>query len=157
MKKDGGWMVGATIKPGFYGEVEGKKDFFKMRYAQHGKALINVGKVDGNPFMTQLGHVLEIIPLNNPNLIKLGDTIEVRVLLEGKPAPDIEIEAASLFGISDTTIQTATDTKGEAAVTTAGHHGPWIIKAIFRTPAPDDLKAKCQELFYSATLTFAVQ
>jgi uncharacterized GH25 family protein len=156
MKENGGWMVGATIKPGFYGKVKGKKDFYKMRYEQYGKALINVGEVDGNPFTAQVGHKLEIIPLNNPNLLELGDTIQVRVLFEEEPAPDSEIEATSLFGFSDNAIKTTTNVEGEAAVETFDHHGPWIIKAVVRTPPPDDMIDKCQEFYYTATLTFAV-
>jgi len=157
MKKDGGWIAGATIKPGFYGEVEGKKDFYKLRYAQYGKALINVGKVSGNPFSEPVGHKLEIIPLMNPNELKLGDRFPIRVLFEGKPAPNTKIHGCSLFSFTDKSFTTFTNSKGEAKINILDYHGPWIVKAGMKMPPPKELKDKCQELNYTSTLTFAVQ
>lgn len=156
MKKDGGWIVGATIKPGFYGEVKGKADFYKMRYAQYGKALINVGEVPGNPFSTPVGHVLEIIPLTNPNALEIGNEFSVRVLFEGKPAPNVEIQATSLYSFTKKNITTSTNDKGEAGIDISDHRGPWIVKAVVSIPPPPEMKDKCQKLLYIATLTFAV-
>jgi hypothetical protein len=37
------------------------------------------------------------------------------------------------------------------------HHGPWLIKADIKIPAPAELKEKCRQLHYTATLTFEVE
>ena len=97
MKKEGGRIVAATIKPDFYGEVKGKKDFYKLRYAQYAKALINVGKVSSDAFLKTIGHKFEIIPLMNPNELQSEDYFKFKVLFDGKPAKRVEINSCSLF------------------------------------------------------------
>jgi uncharacterized GH25 family protein len=145
-KKEGGMIVAATITPGFYGEIKGEKDFYKLRYAQYGKALINIGKVSGNPFSKPVGHRFEIIPLKNPNELKLGEWFEFEVLFDGKPAKHVKIRASSL----------STDNNGKAKVRILDYYGPWIIKATMQLPPTKEFKDKCKELSYTATITFAV-
>jgi uncharacterized GH25 family protein len=50
---------------------------------------------------------------------------------------------------------TTTNGKGEAKIRIL-HYGPWLVKVNHKVPAPDDLKDKCNELSYTATLTFEV-
>ena len=85
MKQEGGRIIAASINPGFHGDVKGKDDFYEMRYEMYAKTLINVGKVEGNPFSRSLGQRFEIIPLKNPANLKPGDWLEFKVLLDGKP------------------------------------------------------------------------
>jgi uncharacterized GH25 family protein len=156
MKKEGGYIVAATIKPGFHGEVKGKKDFYKMRYAQYAKALINTGEVSGNPFSKPVGHKLEIIPLMNPCTLKLGDWFEFKVLYDGKPAKRVKVYARSLFSFTAESFDVSTDKDGKARIRVLHYYGPWMIKAALKLPPAGDLKDKCQELSYTATITFAV-
>ncbi|MCK4422670.1 MAG: DUF4198 domain-containing protein [Candidatus Omnitrophica bacterium] len=157
MKKEGGWIAAATIKPGFYGKVESKPEakgeFWKMRYAQCAKALINAGEVSGNPFLKPVGHEIEIIPLKNPNQLKLGDWFPFKVLFDGKPAKRAEIHAASLFSSTDESFTAHTNNNGEAKIRLL-HYGPWIVKAKLQLPPTEEFKDKCKELRYTATLTF---
>lgn len=157
MKKEGGRIVAATIKPGFYGEVKGKKDFYKLRYAQYAKALINVGEVSGDAFSKPVGHKFEIIPLMNPNELQLGDWFKFKVVFDGKPAKRVEINACSLFSFTGESCRVYTDNKGEAKIRILHYYGPWIIKAKLTQPPGKELKNKCKELSYTSTLTFAVQ
>ena len=157
MKKEGARIVAATIKPGFYGEVKGKKDFYKLRYAQYAKALINVGKVSDNAFSRPVGHKFEIIPLMNPNELQLGDWFKFKIMFDGKPAKRVEINACSLFSFTGESLQAYTNNKGEAKIRILHYYGPWIIKAKLTQPPGKDLKNKCKELSYTSTLTFAVQ
>ena len=156
MKKQGGRIVAATIKPDFYGEIEGKKDFYKLRYAQYAKALISVGKVPDDAFSRPVGHKFEIIPLTNPNELQLGDWFKFKILLDGKPAKRVESNACSLFSATGESFQAYTDNKGEAKVRILNHYGPWIIKAKLTQPPDEKFKDKCKELSYTATLTFGV-
>lgn len=156
MKKEGARIVAATIKPGFYGEVKGKKDFYKLRYAQYAKALISVGKVSDDAFLRPVGHKFEIIPLTNPDKLQLGDWFKFKVLFDGKPAGRVEINACSLFSSTGESFQVRTNNKGEAEVRILHHYGPWIIKAKLSQPPTEELKNKCKEFSYTSTLTFAV-
>lgn len=155
-KKEGGMIVAATITPGFYGEIKKKKDFYKLRYAQYAKALINVGKVSGNPFSKPVGHRLEIIPLKNPNELKLEEWFEFKVLFDGKPAKRVKIRACSLFSFAGKSFTTSTDNNGKAKIRILDYCGPWIVKATMQLPPTKEFKDKCKELSYTATLTFAV-
>ncbi|MBW1963348.1 MAG: DUF4198 domain-containing protein [Deltaproteobacteria bacterium] len=156
ISEEGGRMVAASIKPGFYGKLEGKKEFYKFRYAQYAKALINVGKVSGNPFSVPVGHKLEIIPLKNPNELNLGDWFEFKVLFDGKPAKRVKIHVCSLFSCTGETFTVSTNNEGKARIRLLHHYGPWIIKAQTNLPSPAELKDKCKELHYTATLTFEI-
>ena len=48
------------------------------------KALVNV-KSDDNGFATVVGDALEIIPMTNPAIAKVGDEITVKVVYKGQP------------------------------------------------------------------------
>jgi len=136
--------------------VKGKKDFYKMRYAQYAKALINTGEVFGNPFSKPVGHKLEIIPLVNPGRLKLGDWFEFKVLYDGEPAKRVKVQARSLFSFTGESFDVSTDNNGKARVRVLHYYGPWMVKAAMKLPPSKEFKDKCQELSYTATITFAV-
>ncbi|WP_319407673.1 DUF4198 domain-containing protein [uncultured Desulfosarcina sp.] len=156
MKNEGARIVAAALTPGFYGEVNGKKDFFKLYYEQYAKAVISVGKVSDDAFSKPVGHKFEIIPLTNPDELQLGDWFKFKVLLDGKPAERADITACSLFSFTNESFEGRTDNKGEAKIRVIRHYGPWIITAKMTQPPTEELKKKCKELSYTATLTFAV-
>ncbi|MGP8321931.1 MAG: DUF4198 domain-containing protein, partial [Methanosarcinaceae archaeon] len=109
-------------------------------------------------FCKPVGHALEIIPLANPAEIKVGEYLPVQVLFKGKPARFCRVYGtyAGFSTGDDFAFATGTDGKGKAKIRIL-HHGPWLIKARLKLPAPDELKDKCNELSYSATLTFEVK
>ena len=57
----------------------------RERYSRYLKSLVQVGDRRDDTYKRELGFRLEIIPINNPYLLKLGDSLVVRVLFEGKP------------------------------------------------------------------------
>ncbi|WP_319523969.1 DUF4198 domain-containing protein [uncultured Desulfosarcina sp.] len=156
MKSEGARIVAAALNPGFYGEVEGKKDFFKLHYEQYAKAVISVGKVPDDAFSKPVGHKFEIVPLTNPDDLQLGDWFKFKVLLDGKPAERADITACSLFSFTNESFVGHTDNKGEAKIRVLQHYGPWIVMAQMKQSPAGELKKKCQELSYTATITFAV-
>ena len=156
MKNEGARIVAAALKPGFYGEVKGKKDFYKLHYEQYAKAVFSVGTVSDDAFSKPVGHKFEIIPLTNPDVLQLGDWFKLKVLLDGNPAEGVEITACSLYSFTNESFQVRTDNKGEAKARILQHYGPWIITAKLTHPPTEELKKKCKEFSYTATLTFAV-
>jgi len=140
------------------GPKTGLKEVILSVYSeQYAKSLISVGEKEDDSFSKPIGHKLEIIPLKNPYFLKVGDFLPVKVLFEGKPARFVSVYA-TYMGFStgdDFAYATSTDSEGIAKLRII-HWGPWLIKANVRIPAPDDLKDKCNEVSYTATLTFEV-
>jgi len=172
-KQPGLYIVSAVKKPGFYtmyvenGEVHhkiGPKTGLKQvilshYYEQYAKCLINVGETENKSFSKQVGHKLEIIPLENPYKFHGcgGHFLPVKVLFEGKPAKFCEVYA-TYNGFStgdDFAYATSTDSEGIAKIRLT-HWGFWLIKTNIKLPPPENLEGKCNELSYTATLTFEV-
>jgi hypothetical protein len=55
MQKEGERIVTASVKPGFHGDVAGKKDFYELRYEMYAKALISVGDDKSNLYLKPVG------------------------------------------------------------------------------------------------------
>ena len=169
----GGYILCAVKKPGYYTMYEkGRKVHHKLGpkeglegvilslyFEQYAKALINVGKVKGNPFEKPVGHRLEIVPLANPYSLKGdgGHLLPVKVLFDGKPAKYVRVYA-TYMGFStrdDFAFATFTDGEGVARIRLL-HWGPWLIKAVKKSTASGDMREKCDEISLIATLTFEV-
>jgi len=172
-KQPGLYIVAASKKPGFYtmyvkkGRVHheiGPKTglegvILSLYYEQYAKSLINVGEAEDDSFSKPVGHKLEIIPLENP--YKLygcgGHFLPLKVLFDGKPAKYCKVYATYMGFSTGDDFAYATSTNGEGiAKIRLTHWGPHLIKASMELPATDELKDKCNELSYTATLTFEV-
>ncbi len=170
-EEPGAYIVVTVLKPGFYtmyiekGEMHHKmgpkkgvkgRVILSLYYEQYAKALINVGKELDN-FDKPVGHKIEIIPLENPNEIKEGDFLPIQVLFDNKPAMYCQV-LATYSGFStdeEFAYTTSTDGEGIARIRLL-HYGPWLVKASMKLPAPREMEDKCNELHYTATLTFEV-
>jgi uncharacterized GH25 family protein len=62
----------------------------KERYSKYVKALIAVGDGAGDPCRA-LGMTLEIVPLRDPLKVKVGETLPVRVLFQGKALAEANV------------------------------------------------------------------
>lgn len=157
MKTKGARIFTASVNPGFYQEIKGKKDFFELRYEMYCKALVSTGEIIGNPFKKAIGHKVEIIPLQNPNKIKPGEKLSIKVLLNNKPAPDFNIKAIPMYSGTGESEETKTDKSGKSEISINKYYGPWLITASRTDPSTGALKKKCNSFFYTATMTFAVE
>jgi len=171
LSEKGTYIVAASLKPGFYtmyvekGQIHHRSVpktglsgvIVSLHFEQYAKALINVAGSDSS-FRKPVGHTLEIIPLEDPAELKVGDYLPVQVLFKGRPARFCPVYG-TYVGFStgdDFAFAATTDGRGKAKIRIL-HHGPWLIKAKVKLPAPDELKDKCNELSYSTTLTFEVK
>ncbi len=170
---EGTYLLAAELKPGFYTMwFEGGKMNYKIGpktglsnvvvstyYEQFSKAIINVGAEDSN-FTTPLGHKMEIVPLKNPVNLKEGDYLPVRVLYEGKPVGSFPTIFATYLGFSTETeayaYTTAANEEG-IAKTKILKAGIWMIKVNYKTHPTEELEDKCNELSYTATLSFEIK
>lgn len=173
-EKPGPYIVSAALKPGYYtmhiekGQVKHKLGpktglngvILSLYYEQYAKALLTVGDTSDNAFAKPLGDKIEIVPLKNPYKLHGcgGHFLPVKVLFDGKPASFCKVYAtyAGFSTKDDFALATMADSKGIAHIRLT-HWGPWLIKAERRQPAGEDLKDKCNELHYTATLTFEIR
>lgn len=164
MDTPGARVFASSVNPAYYGPVEGKEDFYEIYYEQYAKALVSVlpektFPLDGpgeNPFIKPIGQKVEIVPQTNPNRLQPGDTLEVQVLLEGKPAKDYNITATSLYAPNAEPQKAVTDGNGKASLKIGQFYGPWIVVASHTFPATGEFAKKCNNFHYTATMTFAV-
>ncbi len=127
-----------------------------FRFDMAGKTLVNVGRQQQG-FDRRAQSALEIMPLKNPNTLKTGAMLAVKVIFKGAPLAGAEIkythenwpDPKKPFSTLGTT-----DSRGEIRVK-LDKPGKWLLVASHKTPyyPPEE----CDEHFYSASLTFSVR
>lgn len=96
-----------------------------------------------------VGEVYEIVPLKNPFSLKVGDSLPILVLENGKPASGVSIEVAN-----HDELQVKTDNEGKVLIPIKAK-GLQIIAASFEKTLFDDPKATT--LFIQSSLTFELK
>lgn len=172
LKTPGGHTVAAATKPGFYtmfsqdgrilhrmGSMEGLEDIvLSIYFENYTKALIDVAPSAPDTFTRPIGQNMEIVPLENPYLKRAGDKLQVQVLYQGEPVPYCQVSATFVgFSSRDAFAYSCkTDSKGVASIRLL-NQGHWMVLAVMRKPAPEELGKQCRELKNSASLSFGVQ
>jgi hypothetical protein len=126
----------------------------RERYQKHVKAVLQVGETRTEAYATVLGYPAEIIPLTNPYAAKIGDTLAVRALVDGKPiVSQMLLSGGERDGQVIAENWARSDTAGVArfALTEAGK---WYIKFIRMVPVSGD-SVNYESKW--ATLTFEVR
>jgi uncharacterized GH25 family protein len=165
LKKEGTYLAVLNRKEGFSSKTtegyksQSKKELknvIKCSYSGgYGKAIINLGKGDGSVLSKEMGHTLEIIPLNDPGDIDAGDYMRIKVLYKGEPlSTDI---SATFVGFSTEgewayTAKTDKDGKGKIKIFKPG---VWLVKIGHAEPYPD--QEACDRYSYTSVLTFEVK
>jgi hypothetical protein len=176
----GAWLAASANKPGFSTRVKnaddsitylqmpkhevpaGKKVVESNYIRTFGKTLIHVKGKDA-PDMTvtkPIGHDLELVPLKNPALAKIGDTVPVQVMFKGKPylGDPIEVTAehiAAAYVGKAGKWSAETDKQGRVNLP-IGLHGVWSLLVTVFEPAGAELKMKADQTRFRATFTFEV-
>jgi uncharacterized GH25 family protein len=172
-KQPGQYIVAASLRPGFYtmytagneirhklGPKTGLEAVIVSQYfEQYTKSLINVGEASSESFLSPVGHRMEIVPLSNPYSLRgnLGDTMDVKVLLNGKPPKFCDV-FATYNGFSNTddfAFAGKTDANGIANIRLT-HWGNWLVKATMKVPPTAEMHDQCNDMHYTATLTFEI-
>lgn len=96
-----------------------------------------------------IGAIYEVVPLKNPFTLKIGDTLPVLVLENGKPAVGVSMEIAN-----HDELQVKTDSEGKVLIPIKSK-GLQIIAASFEKTLLDDPKATT--LFIQPSLTFELK
>lgn len=160
--KSGTYLAGVSTKPRMinlsakdfnnYLEHDGVVDMLAQRkskgeadmpareeYSKHVKALIQVGGKRTDDYKKILGYPAEIVPVQNPYDLSVGDTLAVQILWKGKPLANYPIYAGGIH-IEDPKPQRSgdhahedparTDAKGIAKFWIDAP-GRWYIRCIY--------------------------
>jgi uncharacterized GH25 family protein len=172
LKKEGAYTVTAATKTGFYtmyrkdgkvrhilGSKEGLENvLLSLYFENYTKALVQAGKAAVNAYAQPVGHNIEIVPVENPFSKRAGDTLDLKVLYQGRPASFCNISATYVgFSASeDYAFSNKTNARGISTIRLLSP-GHWVVRAVVRKPAKAELRDKCIEEKYSATITFEVK
>ncbi len=126
----------------------------RERYQKHVKAILQVGDTRTTAFATALGYPAEIVPLANPYGLRVGDTLALRCLVDGRPVGrQLVIAGGERGGQALQEVQARSDGDGVARFA-IGAAGKWYVKFIHMAPVGRDgidYESKW------ATLTFEVR
>lgn len=126
----------------------------KERYSKYAKSLLVSGVSDGF-FDHVVGYAIEIVPEADPYKLKAGDQLPIRVLFRGKPAADLQIEAAwAGDGGNKTVVVGRTGTDGRLKVP-IGSVGRWRLHTIKMERCAEPAVADWESFW--ASLTFELR
>lgn len=162
----GAYQVIAKLKSGFLSittdghKLGSKKELTDvvscLRYVMNAKALIEVGGKK-NGFSETNNEPIEIVPLKDPAGLKVGDTLPVQVMFEGKPLLGAKLQVSNTAHASeekiDWVIEQDSDSEGIVRVK-LDSAGQWLFKANHKTPYPD--KTEADEYSYTTSLTVGI-
>lgn len=126
----------------------------KERYSKYAKSLLVSGASDGF-FDHVVGYAIEIVPEADPSKLKAGDQLPVRVMFRGKPAADLQIEAAWAGAGGNKTVvvgRTGSDGRLKVPVESAGR---WRLHTIKMERCAESAVADWESFW--ASLTFELR
>jgi len=141
--------IGATQTTGEDWRKSGLSTW-RESYVKLAKTIFRVGAdADDRAWAEPVGLALEIVPETDPMALKPGDTLAIRLLLNGEPLAGLAVGAV---GERSPAVLHPTDAQGRVAFTIRSR-GTWLIRATLlrRASLPD---ADWQSWF--TTLTFVV-
>jgi uncharacterized GH25 family protein len=149
-----------TKTPEGYQRGKSRKDVknpIRCSYSQKfAKAVFSVGKSGGDAYSKTLGHAMEIIPLKDPSLLRTGDVLPVKVLLEGKPFRTFVYGTYPGFSENrDTFAYTTRANKEGVAEIKMIHDGVWVLIVKAEENYPD--ATECDKQRWAASLTFEIK
>jgi hypothetical protein len=104
---EGGYLLATELRPW----IEGRE-----RIHESLKAFVEVGNGHDESFDRAAGHSLELLPGNDPVLMKPAGTLQTLVLFRGAPLPSAHVEATSRDGPNVHSESFPTDAQGMAFV-----------------------------------------
>jgi Domain of unknown function (DUF4198) len=128
----------------------------RERYSKHVKALVQVGPTRSQSFGETLGYAAELIPLDNPYVLKSGGTLRVKTLVDGTPVKNQLVISGGRTATGQRIGQRSvrSDSSGIARVLIT-QPGVWYVKFIHMQRSTADTTIDYESKW--ATLTFALR
>lgn len=105
----------------------------RERYSRYGKTLLRVGSGGSSAHVTKpLGLKIELVPDVDPTRLRPGSVLRLRLLLDGRPAPNAlvgAVYAAAQAKPESWPLTARTDADGRFAFT-LHDRGPWLLRAV---------------------------
>ena len=121
-------------------------------YSRHSKLLVQVGDKTDDTFRKTTSMPIEIVPLQNPYALTIGDRITFRILFNGKPLFGARVKIFNRHN-NRTTLQHIYSQQDGTVETTLSSPGPWLVSVVAMVPSKDP---KAQWRSYWGSLTFGV-
>lgn len=180
LKEEGTYVVGWAATPSYikidsshfneYLDKDGHSNVLKLRkersqknkegtekYTRFLKTILQVGSKNTDEYKKPFGFKIEIIPQKNPYILKVGETLDVQVLFDGEPLPDVAVMATYDTHSKEHDVYSQiirTDDSGKSKII-LDKPGVWLIRANYMTELKDDSKTEW-ESFWS-NLTFEIR
>jgi uncharacterized GH25 family protein len=106
----------------------------KEYYSGYTKLLVQVGEKKEDTHKKINGFPVEILPLENPYALKIGDPIHFKILFDGKPVFGVRVKVWNRFD-NRTTIQNIYTEKNGTLETRVSSPGPWMVSVIRMVPS----------------------
>ena len=106
----------------------------KEYYSGYTKLLIQVGEKKDDTHKKVNGFPLEILPLENPYALKIGNPVHFKILFDGKPVFGVRVKVWNRFD-NRTTIQNIYTEKDGTLETRVSSPGPWMVSVVRMVPS----------------------
>ncbi len=109
----------------------------RERYSRYLKTFVTQGTGNQDAYRHVVGQRIELIPLENPAAKKIGDTLRVRLLYEGKPVQGAKVSAVysgAKVKPGSYTQSYRTNKEGVALIRLT-HPGIWLVRTVYMIPA----------------------
>jgi len=101
----------------------------KEFYSRYVKLLVQTGNKTDDTFKKKTGMRIEIIPSQNPYLLKSGDYLQCLILFDGKPSPHQLVKLWNKIG--NTTFQQIAYTENDGTFKfPISSKGPWMVSTV---------------------------
>jgi uncharacterized GH25 family protein len=122
-------------------------------YSRHTKLIIQAGAKTDNSYNRICKLPIEIIPDENPALLKKGRRIGFRILFEGKPLFGAKVKVWNRYN-HRTSVQNIFSQQDGKIETHVSNPGVWMVSVVRMVPSKD---RKAQYRSYWGTLVFGVR
>jgi uncharacterized GH25 family protein len=128
----------------------------RERYHKHVKAVLQVGSRRSDGFDRALGYPAELVPLDNPYVLRPGASLRVRAMVDGNPVANQYVISGGRTADGSRIPQRGvrTDADGVALIRLRAR-GVWYVKFIHMARAASDTTIDYESKW--ATLTFALR
>jgi uncharacterized GH25 family protein len=167
LKEAGAYVLASAKKPGFFTRLEkgfarrpktGLKGVKQCSCSKNFmKAILNVGEGGTGDVARAVGQELELVPLDNPANLKIGDNMRIKVLFKGKPVTGWPMAYATHQGFIAPGFAYASWVNGKDGIFTLPilAKGAWLVNFSMSKPYPNP--KECDITKYVGQLTFAIK
>ncbi len=123
----------------------------KEFYQRCAKSLLQAGNKTDDTYAINTGMPLEIIPLQNPYVLKVGNELAVKILFQGEPLKDAVVRSWHKVDETNTNQGSARTNEEGVAKFKLNAKGFWMISLVKMIENPDKSQADYQSFWGSLT------